>query len=31
MKLMLQQMREKKQVKLVGNSTGKGPFDEFFF
>ncbi len=31
MKLMLQQMREKKQVKLVGNSTGKGPFDEFIF
>jgi hypothetical protein len=22
---------EKKQVKLVGNSTGKGPFYEFFF
>lgn len=29
-KLMLQQM-EKKQVKLVGNSTGKSPFYEFFF
>jgi hypothetical protein len=28
---MLQQMREEKQVKLVSNSTGKGPFDEFSF